>query len=300
MDYFTERVGTPNHKRLQTFYISPLPNANQLSFSNTPMKFAEAGFIRSPTAKFDEVECSACGIKFKGWSGESPLAVHRTLSPNCPFLNSPPTPPRGSSHPRADTNNINAIRRQLFPDSQRSSIYNVAADFDIPFLPKIGDNLLLFESHRLLTFANVHSSESAMYAKAGFAFNKDLNKVVCVFCNILIDCNISGSSHLSHLEIEHERLFPNCPFVLGFDVGNISREDEQNIRKKVSEQQLCDKLCGNHSMCKYIIRHPEFEDGDSRKGTFITWPKLHATLFPPELMVKTGFYYSGKYNFLMI
>ncbi|KAK3770060.1 hypothetical protein RRG08_043218 [Elysia crispata] len=289
MDYQLESPETPKYKRLQTFYASPLPNQNKLSLSNTPIKFAEAGFARKPTALHDEVECETCGIKFKGWSGESPLAVHRTLSPNCPFLNSPPTSVNGSTHTqRAHTK----IRRQLFPDTFISTTFS-AADFELPFFPKVGDNLMLFESHRLMTFSNVHSSESAMYARAGFILNKNTGKAVCVFCNVQIEFDISKSSHTSHLEIEHETQSPSCPFSQGFDLGNISRDDEAQIRNKVLEQQLSDKLNGKQSKCKYIIRHPEFEDKKCRQGTFITWPKLHASLFPSDLMVMAGFYYSG-------
>ncbi|RUS87798.1 hypothetical protein EGW08_004463, partial [Elysia chlorotica] len=250
---------TPKYKRLQTFYTSPLPNQNKLSLSNTPMKFAEAGFVRKPTSLFDEVECETCGIKFKGWSGESPLAVHRTLSPSCPFLNSPPPEEGLTQTQRAHTNKINSIRRQLFPEASNSTTYN-AANFKLPFLPTVGDNLMLFESHRLMTFSNVHSSGSAMFAKAGFIFNKNTGTVLCVFCNVQIDFDDFNSSHSSHLEIEHERLSPSCPFSQGFDLGNVSRNDEAQIRNKVLEQQLRDKLSGKQSKCKYIIRHPEFED----------------------------------------
>ncbi|GFS07459.1 E3 ubiquitin-protein ligase XIAP [Elysia marginata] len=285
MDYLTEAVAAPEYERLQTFYISPLPKENQLSLSNTPMKFAEAGFVRTPTALADEVECSACGIKYKGWAGESPLAVHRTLSPNCPFLNTPPTPLRGSSH--SEHPNINTIRRQLFPNTSSMSS---AADFKTPFLPKCGDTLMLFESHRLMTYCNVHSAEAAMYAKAGFILNKSSGKVVCVFCDIEID----RSSHLGDLEEEHTNLSPDCPYNLGYDVGNISRYDEERIRLKKLDQTRSDKLAGKlWCQCNYIIKHPEFEDRESRKETFATWPKLHTSLFPPDLMVQSGFYYSG-------
>ncbi|GFO40297.1 baculoviral iap repeat-containing protein 2 [Plakobranchus ocellatus] len=286
MDYTSNNPETLNFERLRTFYKSPLPKEIEIELSNSPMKLAEAGFERSPSAKSDEVECSSCGIKYRNWSGESPLAVHRTLSPLCPFMNKPQHSPSPIHSSQGAHTNISKIRRQLFPDTCPSS--SNAANFELPFMPKVGDYLMLFESHRLMTFDTVFSSCSASYAKEGFILNKDVGKVVCVFCKLEVEYNTS--IQLAQLERDHEDMSPQCPFALQYDVGNISRDAEAEIRKKYLEQHQFDGL---YTRGNYIIRHPQYEDAKERLDTFVTWPKLHASLFPSSKMVEAGFYYSG-------
>ncbi|KAH9520251.1 hypothetical protein Btru_060369 [Bulinus truncatus] len=292
--------------RLQTFSLSPLPS--DFKFSNSPLKLAEAGFAR-PLKKgkdlTDQVECSSCGVKYEGWSGESPLAVHRTLNPNCPFLNTPPAISTISllikQHNVLDwfknhSSSEESFRRQPQPNDETDFLKETdicsVPDIQHPFLPKQGGYLMLFESHRLLTFNNYISSESAIYAEAGFIYDAASREVKCVFCSIRFD---KQTMNVSFLKSRHAEKSPLCPFVQLYDVGNISIDAEKRIREKVRVQHLNDirgtKISDVKMKC--VIKHPEFEEITARLGTFKTWPKLISLTFPANIMADAGFYYSG-------
>lgn len=312
MDPCAKQLMTSISERLQSFKRSPLPatNRNNFSITNSPLKLAEAGFVR-PNKKdldqSDEVECSFCGIKYDDWDGESPLAVHRTLNPKCPFLNTPPatSAPLFFQRQNAFTesnnheNDLEKIRRKLFPDYETSStsllsICNIP-DIQHPFLPKQGGYLKLFESHRLLTFNSPMASEAAAYAEAGFIYDASSKHAICVFCDVHMDMQLEN---VAFLESIHQEKSPFCPFVRLFDVGNISSDAERKIREKVRARHLneSNKTKLSDIKMKCVIKHPEFEGEDARLGTFKSWPKLLALVFPAIIMAKAGFYYSGKYK----
>lgn len=290
MDVALNRHVLLNQRRLQTFFTTPLP-CNEYSISNSPLKLAEAGFVRSKNAVADEVECCFCGVKYSGWSGESPIAVHRTLNPKCSFLNTPPKTNSSLHGTGNHRNELDSFRRQfsLEPENGSSSIRSVP-DIVHPFLPKQGGFVMLFESHRRLTFIynDPFSMDAVVYAEGGFIYNVATKSVFCVFCNLELDLQ-----HISRsiLESIHEKKSPFCPFVLLFDVGNISLDTERRIREKSSLQRQ-HKIQTDNKI-KYAIKHPEFEDEAVRLGTYSTWPKCLAKMFPGKIMAESGFYYTG-------
>ncbi|XP_005095400.1 baculoviral IAP repeat-containing protein 3-like [Aplysia californica] len=295
MDFVSNLTATPVQKRLETFYRSPLPNDLQLSLSNSPLKLAEAGFMRPQEPTSDEVTCSYCGAEYMGWCGESPQAVHRVLNPKCPYMNTPPsstsTSPLIESDPDNHRSRIESLRRQLFPDSRRSSS-NILADIQHPFKPKHGDYLMLFESHRLLTYNDPGSENAAVYAKDGFIFKIDSGKVVCVYCDLELDFIIRDSPSLRSV---HGEKSLSCPFVKLYDVGNVSHELERKIRDKIRSRYLNDDSQSSEaSSVHYSIKHPEFEDVEVREGTYNNWLKYLARSLTPAKMAECGFYYTEQ------
>ncbi|BFY98345.1 hypothetical protein BsWGS_01384 [Bradybaena similaris] len=283
-----------SQKRLDTFISSQFHISPESSISNSPLKLAEAGFIRKHSAALDEVECLFCGAKYSGWSGESPSAVHRILNPKCIFLNTPPASALTEvasliGHEHSDDNET--VKNMLL-QSVHSLQGNSHRFIDIkhPFLPKQGDYVLLFESHRLLTFIHkdLISSYAEMYAEAGFVYNITSKSVFCVFCNLELD--FQPVSRFS-LENTHDEKSPDCPFVKLFDVGNISMEVERKVHDKVAQQQVCSTE--KSAEVNYAIKHPAFEAEAERVGTFSTWPKWLAKVVPGITMAKCGFYYTG-------
>ena len=116
MDNYSFNCITPEVRRLATFTHTPLPNQRKIAVSNSPAKLAKAGFMRHENAMEDEVSCEDCGIRYGGWSGESPFAVHRVLSEKCPFLNTPSSAHTIQQHPR-----VVEARRCLFPENDAGS-----------------------------------------------------------------------------------------------------------------------------------------------------------------------------------
>lgn len=76
------------------------------------------------------------------------------------------------------------------------------------------------EVQRLLTFAKWPKSDIVrpeVLAAAGFIYLEEGDMVACVFCFGKLRTWESGCIPLQ----DHKRFFPNCPFVVGVDVGNI-------------------------------------------------------------------------------
>ena len=76
------------------------------------------------------------------------------------------------------------------------------------------------ERYRLETFltwpkADIVSPE--ILAKDGFIYLNLGDRVKCIFCNGVLRTWEPDNNPVE----EHERHFPHCPFVLGYDVGNI-------------------------------------------------------------------------------
>ncbi|KAK7460329.1 hypothetical protein BaRGS_00038917 [Batillaria attramentaria] len=274
---------TPDMKRLVTFHETPIRSSLCRSLSNSASKFSQAGFERKPDAIDDIVECSECGASFRDWEGESPIAVHRVISPNCPFLN------RGFDDPHSDRLlEREGVRRQLFPSSPGTEdtrpsqrVLHRQNVIRHPFKPKFGGFEMLFASHRLLTFGDLSHPRSSVLAENGFVYRQESADVLCVYCGVVLDVNIHQP------KLAHERESPDCPFVLLFDVGNIGREEEGCIRLKYFQQR---QRVTNTSV--FTIRHPECESVDVRRATFANWPRHEAAL-DPKIMSGAGFYYTN-------
>ncbi|XP_012936196.1 E3 ubiquitin-protein ligase XIAP-like [Aplysia californica] len=309
-------------ERLRTFH-SPLPQNFVSSLSNTPVKFAEAGWERADNVSYasDELVCRSCSVKHSGWAGESPLAVHRTRSPNCPFLNTPPSIPthfvgcstnlsvvseiddtiidEGAQEPQTifsicsscDTNNAETLKRKLFSkrstnNNHSGAKYGRRQAIVHPFKPLTGGYPMLFESLRLTTYNSPSSAEAAKWSRDGFIMISNL-RAQCVFCGLQLEFDVCVD-----IVGEHKEKSPECPFVCHFDVGNISSEEQRSIHEKERSKYFMDVSQSNDSN-KYRIKYPEFEDSADRSGTFSLWPKLLKSVFPPNTMAEAGFYYTG-------
>ncbi len=92
-----------------------------------------------------------------------------------------------------------------------------------PSLPRAELNLEQYKSEaaRLETFRNWphRTIRPADLANAGFVYTNDGDLVRCVFCGQYVG-NWEEDDFPS---TEHRNLFPECPFVRGFEVGNIPR-----------------------------------------------------------------------------
>lgn len=258
------------------------------------LKLEEAGFeCVSSNITFDEVVCRECGLKRNNWSGdEKPWNVHRTLSPNCPFLNPSKKP---LEQPRLPSNEFIKKRQQLFPQYDiLAKKFDELKTIQLPFKPLRGGFLLLFESFRLLEFPSCQNSkEAAIFAKAGFVYDRKLDCCVCVFCNLEVPFTYQEKTML---EIFHETKSPLCPFSSELEVGNISIEEEHRIKEKARNTFLLSNLANNESNEKYSysMKHPEFIDLHARHGTFKSWPELQNSEYSADLMADCGFYYKGR------
>ncbi|XP_070182737.1 baculoviral IAP repeat-containing protein 3-like [Littorina saxatilis] len=153
-----------------------------------------------------------------------------------------------------------------------------------PFRTKSGGYDNLFASNRQKTFPGPTTSlKHQAWAEEGFIYREMEEDLLCVFCGTVMVVN----GHRP--KVAHAKACPSCPFVMGFDVGNILLQQEKEIRLKFFEQQAAKK----QSVFDLCVKYPHYEQEEERKGSFENWPKVFQTLFPSSVMVSAGFYYSG-------
>jgi hypothetical protein len=154
-----------------------------------------------------------------------------------------------------------------------------------PVRPKCGGYDNLFASVRVKTFpGSPTAAKNQAWAEEGFVFREIEGDVMCVYCGTCIVLN----GHQP--KVAHQNTSPSCPFVMGFDVGNISQQDEKDILCKYFEQKAAEEK----TIDLITIQHPKFAEEDSRLGSFETWPKMYKKVFPADLMASAGFFFTGK------
>jgi hypothetical protein len=200
-------------------------------------KIAKAGFFH--TGIDSEVKCLWCGTVLNEWEyGESVMARHRAANPDCPFirnisdnvpmLNNEPQSQQNASHPAQQGSFVEESQDESGSDTPMEdqdlpeSLMN-HHDSTRPSLPRAELNLEQYKSEaaRLETFRNWphRTIRPADLANAGFVYTNDGDLVRCVFCGQYVG-NWEEDDFPS---TEHRNLFPECPFVRGFEVGNIPR-----------------------------------------------------------------------------
>ncbi|XP_076460125.1 uncharacterized protein LOC143293102 [Babylonia areolata] len=153
-----------------------------------------------------------------------------------------------------------------------------------PFKPKSGNYDHLFASHRLHTFPQpIVNTKYQTWAEEGFIFRREQQDVMCVYCGTVLVLNGHQPSAV------HRKVCPSCPFVMGFDVGNISQKQEQCIRLVYFKQQAARKQKNSEMKIKYV----QYQKEEERLGSFQGWPKMCVKIFPSHIMVSAGFFYSG-------
>ncbi|XP_041348287.1 capping protein inhibiting regulator of actin dynamics-like isoform X2 [Gigantopelta aegis] len=272
---------------------STSPGCWNLRF-NSPMKCAKAGFYCVPGSNGDVLSCFACSAEWTNPQGESPLAVHRVLSPNCPYLKSA-TPFSTAAPLIFPKSHINNARRCLFPlgneninftTENNNYLYKFQDHQQVKrnqtFTP-IGGSDFLFESRRFLTFDNLTNEnilKASEWAANGFIFQQSY-MVQCVFCGL----TLPFTTELSTCKLQHEQEAAHCPLVMKHDVGNITIQMENAVNWMKETKQL------SSVEMSLVFVHPQFEDINKRRDTFREWPSQMYQ--KPEELCEAGFYYTG-------
>lgn len=244
------RGGAPMHYevlRLNTFKDWP-PSSGAW-----PSSLARVGFYYEGNG--DETRCFSCKGTIKRWqNSDDPTDEHLRLHANCPFMLGRDTrniafdPPEGSMLPQStfasqtqhdsalnitdtvdpiDTPLLNRETDTMRPvghhesDTMRTvnaafgAASNGASNANIPAMKR--------EKVRLKTFSTwPHNNpvRPASLAKAGFYYLGNLDRVKCAFCLNVLRNWVEGDNP----DTEHQKYYPDCSFVLGMDVGNVSKE----------------------------------------------------------------------------
>lgn len=253
--------------RLQTF--SDWPRDAEV----TPERIAKAGFFSTRNGL--EVECFSCHAKISNWNyGDQVMEKHRTLSPNCSFVLNPLT-----------TENVPLIS----PTSTASTSYH-------QYQESLALRLASFENWPA---TNIVSPESL--ARAGFFYLKIADNTKCAFCKGVVRAWVLGDDP----DIEHQRHFPNCSFVINIinprissrnpnaesDNSNISRTIDQKIFPNIniiSNEQTLDEL---GVQAHKGPKRSSYATVESRLRSYVGWSS--DLIQTPEFLAQAGFYYEG-------
>jgi len=327
-------------ERLSTFHSWPHNDKVEAR------KIAKAGFFHTGNND-SEVKCFWCDTVLTDWQyGDQVMARHRSANPDCPFIkNVSDNVPLLNS----ETSVISQTSENEMEDNEES--HDVVEDLVTPMdhqslaSPSRPDtsnpanagqqrnttvdvviDIAQFkaESARLQTFRNWPRQNShirpADLANAGFIYAGREDLVRCVFCGQYV-----GNWEEEDFPMtEHRALFPECPFILGRDVGNIpishpdaampplaqpgtsyDSYDETGIRPSAGRQSYSGPEKGpqNVKMTRPtteensgIIRHTgpqntKYSTLEARLRSFRDWPP--ALKQEPRQLAEAGFYYIG-------
>ena len=208
-----------NLDRIATYVNWPASN-----MSISCLSLANAGFVYSGDS--DQVTCPLCGLVVGDWRQRtcSPFIEHRLSSPHCPFFSESSTNvSQLSSVPRhsCPMTDIGAVYRSALERANRRP--TSSRDQDIAAVTDRANPdyvLLKDETVRLSTFYDWPASDTVQpssLARCGLFYTGQADRTQCVFCR--------GVLHhwqpADQPDIEHQRLFPHCPFVRHIDVGNV-------------------------------------------------------------------------------
>ncbi|XP_032075197.1 inhibitor of apoptosis protein-like [Thamnophis elegans] len=248
--------------------------------SNVPVSersLARAGFYY--TGLKDKVKCYNCGLMLDNWKkGDSAMEKHKQLYPSCSFVQSltsmtslgssfrsafSPPATSGLNFSPASMQALSLGQVGYYSESFSSFPHNPVtsgAVEDLSLLrPKAFNPMMSTEESRLLTFKTwpLTFLSPTSLAKAGFYYVGPSDRVACFACG----GQLSNWEPKDNAISEHQRHFPNCPFV----------------------EQIQNSLTGFNSGMQNCI---------GRFRTFKTWPvtvPVH-----PQQLADAGFYYVGR------
>ena len=162
--------------RLQSFILEKWPLDYLISYE----ELSRAGFF--PTGKRNCIQCFRCGCLRETWhKGESALAVHRSLSPDCPFLR---------------------------------TLLHVSVEPKVSSPLKAPDYSLLQTRLRSFKHFKDQPVDKEELAKSGFYLIQPPSIVKCYACNIIV----AGFAEGELPDKVHIKLSPKCPALKLSDV----------------------------------------------------------------------------------
>ncbi|CAH0553031.1 unnamed protein product [Brassicogethes aeneus] len=229
-----------------------------------PAKIAKVGFFYTKNAQ--TVECFACHLQISNWNhGDQVLSLHRSLSPDCPFVKDP----------------INSGNIPLPPTVPSSStITNLQNEED-----------------RLATFENwpvSHIVTPTDLAKSGFYYLKDRDRTKCAFCQGIVMSWEPGDNP----DMEHKRHFPRCSYVNSVITPrlflNKPSTPNNNIALAIRSAEVNqdgDSLNALGVFMHQGPKHLQYATIEARLRTFTLWPA--ELIQTPDILAPAGFYYEG-------
>ncbi|XP_060741659.1 E3 ubiquitin-protein ligase XIAP [Tachysurus vachellii] len=199
--------------RLKSFQTFPNPGEVPAE------RLARAGFYF--TGESDRVRCFSCLHTIENWhQGDSPVERHQSVSPSCTFL-------KCVHHVSLADGTSSQSPGSIYDEDEEAMEFRLRRGevVDESMFPKIPH--MKSEDARLRTFINWPSCSPVQphdLAEAGMFYvpegDRQLDRVQCFCCAGMLVNWEEGDDPWQ----EHSRIYPNCFFILGHDVGNIPSE----------------------------------------------------------------------------
>lgn len=301
-------------RRLRTFGNWPL---------NAPVpkdRLAQAGFEHIGDHSGDlRTICRSCKLVISDWRyGDCVIDRHRHASPNCPIVQSLPTPPPppsmatqepsvGGAHSPAAEDAPRPMQVDCMPPSSQRP---PTAESEL-FLQRLKAS----EEARFDTFSDwpLDFLSPRVLAQAGFYYIHEGDKVRCAFCRGVVYGWEAGDDPLR----EHARHYPCCPFLLNPELAGghdeCGHESWHRARSRPEGGAGGQALLANGGpggvqlkapmaqLSKLGVavhvgpKHPSQASPDARMRSFDKWPST-CPKRPPELVV-AGFFYIGLQDY---
>lgn len=256
-DVIVQEDMTNEQTRLSTFSNWPFTNIVK------PETLAKAGFYY--LKQRDLTKCAYCHGIVGAWQKEDiPDVEHQRYFPTCSYVLSDILPRILENHPNGDGDN------------------------------ETNTDILKLEQVRLSTFTNWPKSNIVTpqkLVKAGFYYTGKNDTTKCVYCAGEAVNWTQGDDP----DLEHKRLFPNCPYVrntiiprlLAADATSALNTDTFHNFNIVSSDNLNELGIQTFESPK----KPNLCSLESRLRTFTQWPE--DLIQTPDILAQAGFYYGG-------
>ena len=172
--------------------------------SSSAEQMIAAGFFSCGVS--DRTICLYCNLICQQWVSQSddPSEVHKTLSPQCPYVLSVLMHPEPSF--TLIINDSSATLGTTTESSTPTPIRSTHIDYRVPCHPLYSDITKRLES--FVTWSNESSPSVDDLAKAGFFYTGSGNVVTCFYCN----GSLQNWSAQDNPTVEHGRWFENCVY----------------------------------------------------------------------------------------
>lgn len=182
-------------------------------------RLARAGFYF--TGESDQVRCFSCLHTIENWhQGDSPVERHKSVSPACMFLKCVHHSGLAAEPSSQSPGSIYSEEAEAMAFRLRTG--EVVDESQYPKIPHMKS-----EDARLRTFSNWPSWSPVQphdLAQAGLFYvpesDRQIDRVQCFCCAGMLVSWEQGDDPWQ----EHARVYSNCFFILGHDVGNIPSE----------------------------------------------------------------------------
>jgi hypothetical protein len=171
----------------------------------------EAGFFHCNVG--DRVICIYCNLICQQWTPhtDDPCEVHKTLSPNCPYVKFKLIRPAASASQLPTSNNLDPL--------QSNEVILTDACH-----PTFTETLARHAS--FATWLNENLPPVDDFVRAGFFYTGTHTTVTCFYCN----GSLQNWGPNDNLMIEHARWFPHCAYAKQLCGAELYHEIQESKR----------------------------------------------------------------------